>query len=191
MVEPNEVWAAPSGSAIRQCEVLSEAPQLIARTETIGTEAVTYDFRIHSWVMVLTQDCDCDWDYTARSGPDEIEGHGKEVPNLLVCEALLEEELRARKSVNADLWRRIRGNQDERYHTIPEVPNSLDAKGEGVPVLVLDFKRCFSIPTSEIYRRIELNDPEGLQRRSFMLPPFRDQVSTRAFAYHARVATPE
>jgi hypothetical protein len=191
LVDASEVWAPAGGSAIRQCEVLSEATQFFARSESLGTETLTLDGRIHTWVMVLTQDCDCDWDFAARSGIGEIEGHHKEVPNLLFCEALTEDELRARPQVKSDIWRRIRDNQDERFHTLPEIPAQLDARGQGVPELVLDFKRCFSVPTSEIYKQMELNEPGGLQRRAYLLPPFRDQASTRAFGFHGRIATPE
>lgn len=105
--------------------------------------------------------------------------------------ALPQDELRSRPQVKSDIWRRIRDNQDERFHTLPVIPPELDEMNEGVPELVLDFKRCFSLATTESYRQLEPEAAGGPRRRGFLLPPFRDQVSTRAFGFHGRVATPE
>ncbi len=192
MALAEEVWSISSTGALRQGEILSHVQQTYLDPATLRSpDSLNIDVRTHAWVVVLTQDCDTDWDYRARQDLDGIEGHNKEVPNVLLCEALTQDELRARPQIKSDIWRRIRDNQDERFHALPEIPARLDREGEGVPDLILDFKRCFTIPTPEMYARLQLRGDDGIRRRAWLKPPYREQVADRAFAFHARVAVPD
>lgn len=189
MVAPEAVWASSSGAAIRQCELLSNVSQAIVLRE--GDRAQVTWIR-HPWALALSQDCDTDFDYTLRQVGGDVSGHHKELPNILFVQALEESELRSRKQIDSDIWRRIKSNQDERFHVMEPVPDTLDAQHQGVPMLVLDFKRVFTVPSSTLYQALE--DPDDAWRplrRSFALPPFREFASTRALSFLGRVAVPD
>lgn len=75
----------------------------------------------------------------------------------------------------------------ERYQVLEEVPAEKDLLGEGVPSLGLDFKRIFTVPTDEIYRRIELNHA---RRRFHLTSPYLEHLISRFTHYQGRVALP-
>ena len=158
---------------------------------TIGSDELRLDTRVHPWALVLSQDCDTAYDFDVRQSASDAEGHHKELPNVLLVEALTEDELRARPQVMSDIMRRIRSNQDERFHTLDEVPPHLDSASVGVPPLFLDFKRLFSLRTDELYIRMSAPEGDRNVRRCHLLSPFREQVVSRAFAFQARTAVPD
>lgn len=112
--------------------------------------------------MVLTQECDLDWDFKARNGePDQNLRERKLVPNILLSEIMDADRLRQRIQ-GSDIWKRIVRNQDERYYFFPPIASTEDLLGQGLPALVVDFKRVFTIPSAELYLRMEI----GLRRRA-------------------------
>ena len=92
------------------------------------------------------------------------------------------------KLTNKKLWDHIRINKDERYHFLQKVEPPDDALGQGLPELGLDFKRYFTVPTDEVYRRVELSEA---QRRCFLASPYLEHLSSRFAFYLSRVALPE
>src|SRR5712692_6239304 len=52
-------------------------------------------------------------------------------------------------SLASDIWRRVKTNQNERYHLMQRILGTEDAQGLGLPSLCIDFKRYFTIPTEE------------------------------------------
>lgn len=194
MPQPEEVWSPSPDGAIRQCEILSGVIQIGVSAESIGAAGpVNLSAVRHPWAFVLTQDCDLDWDHALRAQAADIAGQNKELPNILLCPAHTVEEIHDRPQVKTDILRRIRQNQDERFHTLHEVPDRLDRDGIGVPELILDFKRYFTIPTAEMYARLGLDadHEEAARRRAFLKAPFRDEVARRASGFQSRIALPE
>jgi hypothetical protein len=194
MPQPDEVWSPSPDAAIRQCEILSGVIQTGVSPDAIGVPGPVQLLTVrHAWVLVLSQDCDLDWDHALRQQDADVPGHNKELPNILLCHAYTIDEIHDRPQVKSDILRRIRQNQDERFHTLDEVPAELDREGIGIPELILDFKRYFTIPTAELYGRMSLNadHAEAARRHAFLISPFRDEVARRASAFHARIALPE
>ena len=185
---------SPLTGAFRQGEILSQVIQVHVRVESLNPEAdeVALEEKIHPQAVILTQDCDLDWDFTARrQGEEGNRLQRKLVPNVLLCELIpadtLRGQLRDAGVGGSDLWRRITHNRDERYHWLPEVSAETDQAGEGLPALVADFKRVFSVPTDELYARLQY----GLRRRSAPQTPCLQHFSARFGYYCLRVALPE
>ena len=156
-----------AGRAIQQCELFSNVVEVRLSYESIAAEdgELEIDQRLHPLAVVLSQGCDLDWDFRARTATDPVEQQrlaNKIMPNILFCELWYAADLRGQQKIQSDLWRRILNNADERYHILPACPAELDAAGTGLPQLAIDFKRVFTIPTEELYHRIG----RGVQRRS-------------------------
>ena len=181
----------------RQGEIVSDVIQVHLRVESLdaGAGDVELEEKLHPFALVLTQDCDLDWDFKARgspqqqSEPDEKAKNRRQaklVPNILLCELITTEVLRPLLA-GGDILRRIRGNLDERYHCLPQIDPEIDLAGKGLPELVADFKRIFSIPTDELYLRLT----SGLKRRAILQSPYLQHLSSRFGYYCLRVAIPE
>lgn len=188
---------SPIGGVLRQGEVLAGVIQVHLGSDSLEQNAadVSIEEVVHPYALILTQDCDLDWDYKARTpapgqqAQDEREENrrrAKIVPNILFCELATAESLRPRLP-GSDVLRRIRTNQDERYHCFPAVSADLDRLDIGLPELVADFKRVFTIPTDELYVRLQAS----ATRRSVLQPPFLQHLSTRFGYFCLRVALPE
>lgn len=178
---------------LRQGEIVSDVIQVHLRAESLGAEAgdVELEEKVHPYALILTQDCDLDWDFKARAAQpgdqrQENKRQAKLVPNVMLCELATTEALRPRLA-GGDVLKRIRNNQDERYHCLPAISSAKDRAGEGLPELVADFKRVFSIPTDEVYLRLGL----GMRRRALLQSPFLQHLSARFGYYCLRVALPE
>jgi hypothetical protein len=184
---------SPADGALRQGEIVSDVIQVHLRAESLGPEVGDVDLeeKVHPYALILTQDCDLDWDFKARATQptdrgEENKRQAKLVPNVLLCELTTTETLRPRLA-GGDVLKRIRNNQDERYHCVPAVTLEEDRAGEALPELIADFKRVFSIPTDELYLRLGL----GMRRRAIRESPFLQHISTRFGYYCLRVALPE
>jgi len=111
---------------------------------------------------------------------------GKELPDTLLCEVSPAQDLRTRGDINHSIWKKIKANKDERYQFLQHVPRDKDATGEGLSELALDFKRCFSLPTGEIYAQLQAQ----ARRRCRLESPYLEHLSDRLFNYHGRIALP-
>jgi hypothetical protein len=65
-------------------------------------------------------------------------------------------------------------------------PVLLDARFRGT--IGLDFRRVFTMPTPELYRRIEIGEA---RRHCYLSSIYRDHLSNRFYGYQMRVALPE
>ncbi len=177
--------APPTSGALRQGEILSGLwdHRLVAPTTRLSNILADFDRRstAHPLMIVLTQDCDLEQDYTARFNPDDPErkkgvveeAHSKLLPHLLSIDLLTEQELRSRVP-GGDVLRRAKQNQDERYHSL-------------VPMF-LDFKKVLGLPTESIYAAINAG---SVQRVALVRAIYLHHVIHRFFAYQSRVALPD
>jgi hypothetical protein len=183
---------APIGSALRQCEILADVTEVRIAIDSLSRGGdVEVEERVHPLAIIVTQDCDLSWDFKARTTADPMEARrhaNKLLPNVLLCELWLADQLRGAQSIASDLWRRVRSNMDERYHYLQGCDATLDAVGEGFPDLAIDFKRVFTIPPDELYLRISNG---GILRRAHLAGPFMQDLSNRFGYYHLRVALPD
>ncbi len=175
--------------AFHQGEILSDVVQLCVLVNSLSPDSEGLEFEevLHPFAVVLTQECDLDWDFKARNYErDENKRQLKLVPNLLLCEVFPEATIRP-KIKGSEIWRRIVNNQDERYHQVPAVPASADLRSEGLPALIADFKHLFAIRTDELYHRLGT----GLGRRAIIQVPWVLDLSSRYGYYCHRVALPD
>lgn len=191
-----EVYSpAPASGPVRQGETLSEVVELRVDLPTLDTQTGEVDVseRVHPMALVLTQDCDLDWDFHFRLIPRDQEGQRqklahKELPNILLCELWNAQELKGHHDLNSTLWRPIVQNKDERYHFLPKPKTHQDALGTGFEDdLAIDFKRVFTVGAQELYFRLE----HEVKRRCCVEGPFMQHLSNRFGYYQLRVALPE
>lgn len=179
---------------LRQGEIISGVVQTFLDPESIFTdEGFRFVTTSHPFSIVITQDCDLDWDYKFRN-PDEFPEHtvseDKAIHNLLLCMAFTAEEIRndrKARAINSDLWKLIRQNKIERYQFLEQVSPTDDAKGDGLPELTVDFKHYFSIRADELYLRIKSNEA---MRRCKLKTPYMEHFIKRLYFYQGRVALP-
>ncbi len=175
----------PDGGRLWQGEILSGVIQVRIQLDSIGSEGeVVSDEITHPFAIVLAQDCDLESDYGRDPQHQET---GESLPNILLCEATTVSSLRGSVPPGNDIWKRIIQNKDERYQCLEEIPADLDATGQRIEPLGIDFKRYFTIPTTEIYKRLDLGQ---VRRRCRLVTPYMEQLSSRFFYFQARIALP-
>jgi hypothetical protein len=170
---------------LRQGEILTNVVQIRLDPASLNApEDPVVDFFIHPFALIVSQDCDLDWDFKGRH---EERYAAKKIPSVLFCEVTTAAGLRGRSDINSTIWQRIRENKDERYHFLEKIESAQDAAGEGLPELGIDFKRYFSIPAEELYARIRSGQ---IKRRCRLVSPYAEHFSLRFAYYLARVALP-
>ena len=147
-------------------------------------EAARFTEIVHPYCVILSQECDLDWDFAARAEGDD--SSGKLLSNVLCCTAAEEDDIRQSKGLKSDLWRRVKNNKDERFQYLEECPNDRDSARDGVPPLVLDFKGYFTVSTSELYEQLVTN----ARQRCRLTTPYAEHLSLRFASFQARIALP-
>ncbi len=196
--------ASPDDGALRQGEILTGVVEHQVSLETLKApdNRIRVDKRRHPFAIVLTQDCDLDWDFNALSRiqggdwPDDNEKAKREkaklearrIPAILLCEVHAATEIRDREDINSTIWSQIKINKNERYHFFQLIPAEADLMGEGLPELTIDFKRYFTIPTGELYHYIIGGDAH---RRTCLDNPYLEHISHRFASFLSRVALPQ
>jgi len=163
---------------LRQSEIITNLVQFTY--EPVSTDA--FENR-HLYAIVLTQDCDLLWDYRSRQN-----GTRRDLNGVLLYELEPTPDIRV-KLAGGDILKGIRRHADPRYHLLEAVPPDLDCLAHGLPELIIDFKRCYTMPADEIYRQCGLQD--GAKRRCRLDTLYREHLQTRAAFYLQRVALPE
>ncbi len=148
-------------------------------------------------MVVMSPDCDLEWDYFLRFPKPEhaagyqpapgIESQSKYLPHVLLCDAHPDEELLAMPGMNKGIWRNVISNQDQRYHHLPSGPVG-NPHVSPLPDLVLDFKKPLTIPTSMLYEGVRL----FRVRRLGVVPPiYLHDLIQRFYGFLSRVALPD
>jgi len=178
---------SPPAGPFRQGEILSDVVQVRLLVESLSADQqadLEFEEESHPYVVVLTQDCDLDWDFTSRTGEaDENKRQNKLVPNILLGELFPESVIRPR----IGKLDRLKSKQDFRYHHIPAVPPECDLAGIGTEPLIADFKRILTVPCEEIYHRLNF----GIRRRTLIQGLHMQDLSNRFAYYTSRVGLPE
>lgn len=180
-----------SEGSLRQGEILTNLKQFKLNIESLRSAKPLVEPIIHPFAIVITQDCDCEQDFKPR-----IEGiiSTATVPSILFCEVVEAESLRNRDKgkskidITSEVWKQVKNNKNERYHFLETIPKTADLLVEGLPELALDFKRYFTIPTEEVYYRIEI---EEAKRRSRLVSPYLEHLTSRFNYFQSRIALPE
>jgi hypothetical protein len=180
------VAAPDAATCLRQGEILTDVRQVTLIPATIHDEKPKLRTTSHPHAVILTQDCDLDQDFFVRVAGKPSD---KIIPSVFLCEVSTAEELFGIiRQTNKKLWDRIRINKDERYHFLQKVEPGCDRLNVGLPELAIDFKRYFTLPTDEVYHRIEIHHAS---RRCVLVSPYLEHLTSRFAFYLSRVALPE
>ncbi len=182
-------------SGLRQGELLSDVIETVLDLQSRSQDSPNFLEKIHPFAFVVSQDCDLDWDFTARLSQQKLE---RLLPCVLLCEVkiatLQAQEIvdleKSKDSTKSRLWSRIKINKDERYHFFEKVEkcHDLQEEDESIGELVVDFKRYFTVPTDELYVRIKFGET---RRRCRLVHPYLEHFSSRFAYFQSRVALPE
>ena len=186
MSAPTSIYRrAFAAGALRQGEIVSNVLEARLRLETIYASPPVVDYTRHEYAVVVSQDCDLDWDWNARMSGDKQD---KLLSGILFCEAKPADRLAYERGYNRRERNLLRQNRDERYQFLQKVDFESDLQENGVPELVVDFKRYFSLSAEEADFRLENKE---LQRRCLFEYPYLQHLITRFWNFQGRVALPE
>ncbi len=122
----------PDG-ALRQCEVVTDLVVTQVSVESLKKDDLEVDRINQNYAVVLTQDCDLEWDFSTRSTSGDS---SKLIPSVLFCQVVTATELRGSIIPGTKYWKLLSQNKNERYHFLQKVPYANDALKKGLPELV-------------------------------------------------------
>lgn len=180
-----------SGS-LRQGEIISDLVQIVIDLDEFSSynESNSVIEITHPYAIIVTQDCDLEQDFKVRSG-ESLSSH-RLINSILFCiadsadERILKPPL-IQASKKSMLMSNITKNKDERFHYLERVPTENDKMKKGLPDLIVEFKHYFTIPTEEVYKRLDL---KILKRRCQLKSPYLEHFNLRYHYYHNRIALP-
>lgn len=187
-------YVEPDTGPLRQGEVIERLCEILpaGSIEDVirqGEDSIDQGERLpvvrvdHPYSVVVSQDCDLEWDYRARrqkAPPHKLLSH------VLLCGLFTRDEIRYRPGMNPGVFDRLCTNQDERYQWFESALIG-DSGTESLPELVADFKAVFSLPVEVAY---ELTSSGLAVRRAIIAPPYLYHFTHRLFSYLGRIAVP-
>jgi len=139
------------------------------------------------YLIILSQECDLDWDFKYRSDI-KYDTHDKYLQSILVSPAYLAEKVKEgthledlqlkMQSYTSRKWSDIKSNQNIRYHYLQ------DEDRLKIPELVIDFKHYYTIPRDFFYKEFFGNYVGTLDQM------FREHLSQRFAHYLSRIGLP-
>jgi len=173
------------GEPLRQCEILTGVIQRRRSFRSLVLEPELEEIN-HPYSIVVNQDCDLEQDFKwALDSEGQAKSGTRPTPCVLLLEALIRDSM-LDTAPDKHIRRRVKQNQDERYHCLEEIPAPCDAEGAGVPALAVDFKKFFTVPTDELYYEIQ----SRTKRRARLNSPYLENFSRRFANFLSRVALP-
>ncbi|BAY94955.1 MULTISPECIES: hypothetical protein [unclassified Tolypothrix] len=181
--------ASDEKEALRQGEILTGVIQFIPVPNEASPELDKTQFKpiIHPYAIVVSQDCDLDWDYKARQTTDK---QNKLLNSILCCEIYQAQEIRQDRNtyqMNSEKWNLVKTNCNKQFHFFEKIPLECDLTKEGLAELTADFKKVFAVDPEFLYYQISINK---VQRRSVFVSPYLEDFFQRYYSYHGRVALP-
>ncbi|KAM3094949.1 hypothetical protein ACKFKF_26210 [Phormidesmis sp. 146-12] len=181
--------ALDKGSSLRQGEILTGVTQYNPVIDEIPKEfqnfqELAFTPIMHPYAIVITQDCDLDWDYKARGISDNP---AKLLNSIVLCEIGTAETIRSTDGMNRKEWELVVAHRHERFYFFEKAPLECEMEEEGLPELTADFKKVFGIDVATLYRQIELGI---VKRRTVLASPYLEHFSRRYHSFHGRVALP-
>lgn len=170
---------------LRQGEILSNLTQSIITVNSLKGDVREVREIVHPAAIIMDSDCDLLQHYQSHG---DIESAKRHLSSVICCEVHEAEAFRTapNSGLNSAIWKQVKQNKNERYQFLEAVPDSCDSDGEGLPDLILDFRRHFAIPIDEIYARLDIN----ARRRCVLQCPYLEHCISRFCYYLGRVALP-
>jgi len=189
MSKPLIYRASNDKEALRQGEILTGLIQVkpVASESSPNLDQIQFKRIVHPYAIIVTQNCDLDWDYSARQNRDKP---NKLLNSILFCEVHTAQEIRSNKTVqlNSADWNLVKSNRYQQYHFLEKIPLERESSQEGIPELTVDFKKIFAIDADFLYHQI--NNNNFAKRRAVLESPYLEDFSHRYHDFHGRVALP-
>jgi len=173
--------------SLRQGEILTGVVQYNPVIEQISLELQELPFTpiSHPYAIIVTQDCDLDWDYKARKNSSNS---AKILNSIVLCEIDTAEGIRNNTDgMNRKEWDLVVAHRHERFYFFEKISSKHEMEQEGLPELTADFKKVFGLDAATLYRQIELGI---VKRRTVLISPYLEHFSRRYYSFHSRVALP-
>ena len=168
--------AADLQAELRQGEILSDVYEARFDENLDSFVEIKRDF-----VVVASQDCDLYQDYNRF-----LQKKSEQLLGVLLYEGKKADAAQS-EAGGSDLWKPISQNKNERFHLFEQVDPEFDLLTTGVPALVIDFKRVFTLPYVELRRQIS---QFRTNRRTRLVSPYLEHFAVRVSAYYQRVGVP-
>jgi hypothetical protein len=174
-------------TSLKQGEILTNVTQYRPVVDELSQDLQELSFEtiLHPYAIVVTQDCDLDWDYTARQ--DDSAQLSKLLNSIILCEISSAQEVRATDNMNSKEWGLVSSQRHERFYFFEKILPECELEQMGLPELTADFKKVFGIDAATLYRQLELGI---VKRRAVLYSPYLEHFSTRYHSFHGRVALP-
>lgn len=180
--------ASHKSSSLRQGEILTGIIQYKPVVSELLQEEqeLSFDAVLHPYAIVVTQDCDLDWDYRARQTASSQPA--KLLNSVILCEIATAREIRdTADDMNSAAWKLVISHRHERFYFFEKILPECEMEQEGLPELTADFKKVFGIDAATLYSQIELG---VVKRRTVLASPYLEHFSRRYHSFHSRVALP-
>jgi hypothetical protein len=169
------------GRQLRQSCIITNLAQVTFNSSTEEAEEI-----VHAYSIIMSQDCDLERDYDSLGRADLRPA----LNGVLIFEMQGVDDFRNRPEINSGIWKIVAKNDHLRYHCLEAVPASVDMMESGLPMLVIDFRRYFTLPSAEIIRQCDQSIGGSARMRCRLEAPYREHLQNRAGAYLGRVALP-
>ena len=192
-------YDSPQSGAIRQGEILRDIWEHLPQyppIESQPNQSFSVDSTHHELVVVMSPDCDLDWDFKARfpdaqsqvelRTPERVSESPKAIPYIFLAKLFLYEGIRSR-IVSSGMKERIQKNQEERFHHLKEASIG-DSDVDQLPDLYIDFKKALAVPTQKLYEGFRV---DGVKRVALIRDRYIHHLMHRYYGYLSRVALPE
>lgn len=181
--------SSEENSPLRQGEILTDVVQYKPVVDEMSkqfreSQELSFVPIVHPYAIVVTQDCDLDWDYRTRSAENKP---NKLLNSVVLCEIATAEIVRNTDGINRKEWELVAAHRHERFYFFEKVSPQCEVRKTGLPELTADFKKVFGIDAATLYRQIELGIAS---RRTFLASPYLEHFSRRYHSFHSRVALP-
>ena len=181
--------------ALRQGEILSNITHSGVTVSPDNTNSLRFRKITHAHALIVTPDCDLEWDYQARQNDAS---QLKLMPNVLLCilrtaseqaKRIKSDKTTFKRFENSSTWKRITQNKEERYHFLEKFDAVADLQNRGIPFsLCIDFKEFFTVPTEDLYESISSGET---LRRCRLVSPYREHFNNRFAYFLSRIGLPE
>lgn len=194
-MERQPIYKPSELESLRQGEILTNVTQYKPTNinpKLLEENLLEVDPIIHPYAIIVTQDCDLDWDYRARFNESQNpeQNQPKLLNSIILCEIDTAEEIRNisdKNIMNSKEWELVKSHRHERFYFFERIPPQFDIKTEGLPELTADFKKVFGLDASFLYYQIHSGQA---QRRTILTNPYLEHFSRRYQNFHGRIALP-
>lgn len=177
---------AETSGRFRQGEIVSNLVEWVLSFKEDGTPAL--DPVVHSYAVILSQDCDLEQDWRAEQSPPIPEKPVVRLRSLLWCPAWEWDKCKGGRLKSLGSEDRIKKNQESRFAYLASIPSTTDRSGQVCPALLLDFREVSSTTRELMYR--QLRTGSGLIRRARLDTPWAEHLSVRYASYLSRIGLP-